>query len=303
MSNLNDQLLANEKELALEAESKIISNLVYNYTNLSKQDFFIKINADTFISDAALRIYQAVVMLASVNHHDINNVSIINHLEVITNKKSQLFKQYTDYLKQIKPYVFNVYDVVPALKLLEIYKIKQNCIDLVHKFQTTPIALHDLSTTIDSLRTAFDATFSQPSSEVNYLHSKDVVNSYIALVQQIGSTDFSSNAYLKTTYTKLDHKIKGFLGGQLIVLAARPGIGKTTLALNFISNNLKLIKSSTNIPNAKQPAIGLFSLEMSKESILEKMVAIQANLPISVVKRKMEGIIIDPANDQKIANA
>lgn len=304
MSDLSlPHVVQQERNLALEAEKKIITNLVYNYSNLSKQDFFIKISADTFVSEVALKIYQAIVMLASINHHDINSIAIMNHLEVIVNKNAKLLKSYSDYLNQLQPLLLNVYDVVAAIKILEIYKIKQSSIKLVEKFQSTPIAVNDLSRTIDSLRAGFDAIFNHPSGEVNYLHSKDVVDAYVDLVNQIGRIDDVSSAYLRSCYSKLDHKIKGFLGGQLIVLAARPGVGKTTLALNFIANNLKLIRVSANALLSKQPAIGLFSLEMSKESILEKMVAIKANIPISVVKRKMEGIVIDLINDEKIAAA
>ena len=44
---------------------------------------------------------------------------------------------------------------------------------------------------------------------------------------------------LDTGFKKLNEMIKGFKNGDLIIVAARPGMGKTTLCLNFMSQVLK----------------------------------------------------------------
>lgn len=66
---------------------------------------------------------------------------------------------------------------------------------------------------------------------------------------------------LPTGYTDLDHKLAGLQDSNLIVLAARPGIGKTTLALNI----------ALNVAMKEKKAVGFFSLEMSKEELVDRL--------------------------------
>lgn len=66
---------------------------------------------------------------------------------------------------------------------------------------------------------------------------------------------------LPTGYVDLDHKLAGLQDSNLIVLAARPGIGKTTLALNI----------ALNVAMKEKKAVGFFSLEMSKEELVDRL--------------------------------
>lgn len=64
-----------------------------------------------------------------------------------------------------------------------------------------------------------------------------------------------------TGFTKLDSRVGGFRNGELIILAARPGNGKTTMALNIVKNACV---------GQAIPAL-MFSLEMTKEQLLWKL--------------------------------
>ncbi|MBS1831791.1 MAG: replicative DNA helicase [Acidobacteria bacterium] len=69
---------------------------------------------------------------------------------------------------------------------------------------------------------------------------------------------------ISTGFVKLDEMTGGLRGGELFILAARPAMGKTALALN-IAQHVAC--------NAKDPrTVAVFSLEMSKESLLTRLV-------------------------------
>ncbi|HLJ41157.1 MAG TPA: replicative DNA helicase [Candidatus Acidoferrales bacterium] len=72
-----------------------------------------------------------------------------------------------------------------------------------------------------------------------------------------------------TGYLNLDNDTAGLQPGELIILAARPSMGKTSLALN-IAENVAL----SNEPRA----VAIFSLEMSKESLLMRLLASQGRV-------------------------
>lgn len=71
-----------------------------------------------------------------------------------------------------------------------------------------------------------------------------------------------------TGFKDLDNLLAGLQKSNLIILAARPGVGKTSLAVN-IAQYLAV--------NEKRPA-GMFSLEMSKEELVDRMLTAQADI-------------------------
>lgn len=78
-------------------------------------------------------------------------------------------------------------------------------------------------------------------------------------------------------YRDIDDFTNGFQKGDLIILAARPSIGKTALAINFMINLAKEIQD-------EKEAIVFFSLEMSKEQIIQRMVANLAEIDGNILR-------------------
>jgi replicative DNA helicase len=69
-------------------------------------------------------------------------------------------------------------------------------------------------------------------------------------------------------FKALDNKLSGFQPSDLIILAARPSVGKTSLALDFARN--AAVKHG--IP------VAIFSLEMSKEQLVDRMLSAQSQV-------------------------
>ncbi len=85
--------------------------------------------------------------------------------------------------------------------------------------------------------------------------------------QELGIDD-SKITGIPTHYVDLDKMINGFNNSNLIILAARPAMGKTALALNIAEN----ICFKTKLP------VGIFSLEMTAEQLLHRIVCSQAEV-------------------------
>ncbi len=75
---------------------------------------------------------------------------------------------------------------------------------------------------------------------------------------------------LPTGFTGLDNILGGFQKSDLIILASRPSMGKSSLALNIAS----YVAISKNIP------VGIFSLEMSRDQVIDRLIATQANVDL-----------------------
>ena len=68
----------------------------------------------------------------------------------------------------------------------------------------------------------------------------------------------------------MDNILAGFQKSDLIILAARPSIGKTTLALDFA----RQIAVKEKVP------VGVFSLEMSSDQLIDRMLAAQSGVDL-----------------------
>ena len=108
------------------------------------------------------------------------------------------------------------------------------------------------------------------------VHTK---NSLANPAQIITEYDGGINAFLDTSkrikgistgFLKFDEMTGGLREGELFILAARPAMGKTALALNIAQH------VASNPKNAK--AVAIFSLEMSKESLLTRMLCAAARV-------------------------
>ena len=73
---------------------------------------------------------------------------------------------------------------------------------------------------------------------------------------------------ISTGYTKLDEMTGGLHAGELVILAARPSMGKTALALNI----------AQHVATRLNETVAVFSLEMSKESLLTRMLCASARV-------------------------
>ena len=78
-----------------------------------------------------------------------------------------------------------------------------------------------------------------------------------------------------TGFTKIDELTAGFQQSDLIILAGRPGMGKTAFALNIAQH----AAVDTNIP------VALFSLEMSKEQLSMRMLSSEAQIDSAKMRR------------------
>ena len=76
-------------------------------------------------------------------------------------------------------------------------------------------------------------------------------------------------------FTKLDRVTSGWQKSDLVIIAARPGMGKTAFALSM----------ARNIAINHDKAIGLFSLEMSSEQLVSRLIASEAELSASKLRR------------------
>ena len=90
------------------------------------------------------------------------------------------------------------------------------------------------------------------------------------LIQEIITVSENANQHrgISTGYDKIDSALSGFHPADLIILAARPSVGKTALALDIARRSSQKQKTP----------VGIFSLEMSTSQLIERLLATESRL-------------------------
>lgn len=111
-------------------------------------------------------------------------------------------------------------------------------------------------------------SISQKSLRQEFLGLKSALEDAFERIDTLQKGDGSLRG-IKTGFKGLDNILAGLQRSDLIILAARPSLGKTTLALDIARNVAK-----QGVP------VGIFSLEMSKEQLVDRLLASEASVDL-----------------------
>jgi replicative DNA helicase len=102
--------------------------------------------------------------------------------------------------------------------------------------------------------------------------SEDWKNIVYKTAGQIIDGNIQDNG-VPTGFADLDKELRGLHNTDMIVLAARPSMGKTSLAMNIVEH------AAMGRGGGKKHAVGVFSLEMSQEQLVRRMLYSRAGVP------------------------
>jgi len=108
---------------------------------------------------------------------------------------------------------------------------------------------------------------SQKFAKQNFTSLKDTLANSFERLDELQKGDRSIRG-ISTGFTDLDNVLAGLQKSELIILAARPSIGKSSLALDIARNAAVAYKAP----------VGIFSLEMSKEQISDRMICAESGV-------------------------
>ena len=130
----------------------------------------------------------------------------------------------------------------------------------------------ELESTLDKAETELFSV-SQNRVTREFVHVSSVIDDYY---QQIGSLNAQPDepVGIATHYYDLDKLTGGLQRSDLIILAARPSVGKTALALS-LAYNIALLGKHT---------VGVFSLEMSREQLVQRLLSMHTGIEMQQIR-------------------
>lgn len=214
-------------------------------------------------------IYRAMVNLRN-NGHPIDVLSVVEELKRLN---------YND-VENISNYLVEIIDSVPSTASVKLYIeiVEEKAIErkLLHKMQglSDDILNHryELNDMLDKVesnimeviklrRTSEFMTLTEAANDVF-----EKINSYVGKDQEIIG--------LNTGYPNLNKATLGFQKGDLMILAARPAVGKSSYAINLA---LQVAKNN-------DAHVAFFSLEMSIEQLMMRIYSYQAGVDLAKIR-------------------
>lgn len=265
------ELIKKEKGLippnAIDVEQSVLSAVMIDSKCVDEVLMIIK-TPDFFYKDQHKYIYEAIKSLFSEGQ-SIDLITVSQRLRSL----GTLEKSGGDfYLIEITRKVASGAHVEFWCRILVQKFIAREVIKF--NYQTTALAYDettDVFELMNGLQNSFDALanltiagkkMSLFSESLDRLHTR---------IEYISSVN-ESNALIgvNTGFAKVDKFTGGYNGGELIILAARPGMGKTSLVLKTAVENVK-----------NDNPVGFISLEMSESQLTARIVAIDSDFHLS----------------------
>lgn len=171
-------------------------------------------------------------------------------------------------------YLTNLVNVVPTSAHIEYYAkiIKEHAIrrNLITQATRLIEQAYDESGSVDELLENAEAgifSISQEHVRRDFISLKDALTDSFDRLDELQKSSGKLRG-IPTGFRDLDSKLAGMQDSNLIILASRPGQGKTSLALNVA----QYVAVVAGLP------VGIFSLEMSQEELVDRLLVAQADI-------------------------
>lgn len=263
-------------------EKAVLSSYIYNYLEVINFSEIEAVPPEFFPNKIPRQIFQTLSTLETKNG-TFDPILILEALKSNNQSDQTVLDYCSDYLTNL-PRRASYFNFRKYLEILRNNWIKRELDGLSREIINTRWNVYIINDLISKWEKSF-LEITLKDRKLNFLNAKEVIKSYENLV--VSSQSSETICYLTTGYQPLDEKIKGLKPGQLVVIASRPGVGKTTFALNLINNNLHRI--TPPFKTEKEIAIGVFSLEMTNEIIIEKLIAIESKIELYTLQKLSEG--------------
>lgn len=252
----------------LESEQCVIGSIIVEEQTLvpvaeilDREDFYI---------DAHKVIYDSMIELSN-ERKPIDMITLTNRLKE---------KGYLDQVGGVT-YLTSITNMIPTTSNVKVYAeiVKKNSTlrklikasnDIISMGYGASDSLDDILNVAE--KKIFD--ISQDRMSQDFKPISEVLTSVTAMIEEVYSKG-SEITGLDTGFIDLNKKLGGFHKSDLILIAARPGMGKTAFALNLVANVAIRSKSS----------VAVFSLEMSKEQLVQRLLSSQSNVALDNISK------------------
>ena len=263
----NKELELHAQPQALEAEQAVLGSMLTSKEAVSKAMQWV--SADQFYKDAHVRIFSCMVNLFEKGE-PIDAISVVDRLKKKKDLESVGGAYYITGLAESVPTTANV--EYYAKIVLEKHTLRR-LIQVSH--EVSKEAFEDVQDVDDILDSAESAIFniSEKRLRGGFEHIDPILQNTFEELDKI-ATNPGIVTGVPSGLMDLDAITSGFHSGELIIVAGRPGMGKTALALTMGRNTAVMDKTG----------VGIFSLEMANHQLAMRLLCAEGRVDSHLVR-------------------
>ncbi|MBI3671818.1 replicative DNA helicase, partial [Candidatus Azambacteria bacterium] len=257
-TNINDRIPPH----SIEAEQSVLGSILLDKESIIKvadviqpKDFYKK--SHRLIYEAMLDLYQ--------NQEPIDVLNVTNRLK---DKKQLEEIGGASYISSLVNSIATPAHVVSYAKTVYKKRVLRDLISVSYNISSLGYREEeDVDLLLDEAeKHIFGIT--QKSLSQSFAHVKHTLDAAFERIEKLHENDHTMRG-VPTGFKKIDNLLSGLQKSDLVILAARPSLGKTSLALNIALNAAK-----NNVP------VGIFSLEMSSEQLVDRLISTEARVDL-----------------------
>ncbi|MGL1892134.1 MAG: replicative DNA helicase [Spirochaetaceae bacterium] len=247
----------------LEAEKASIGALLLNFNTEVLDNVLEYVKPSDFYQNAHRIVFQAIIDLSS-NGSAVDLVTLVDHLT----SKGELDKSGgPGYIATLTSSVPTAANVNYYAKIVSECAVRRNLISVAHSIiSNAHDETEDSKLIVENAEKAiFDINDKQQTNR--YKDAKEVVQATVEAIEKRYQTKDTYTG-VPSGFNSLDDMTSGFQNQEMVIIGARPSVGKTAFALTLAANTAIKQKIST----------GFFTLEMSAESLMQRVIAAEAKI-------------------------
>ncbi len=257
MDNTSD--IIKQMPVSVEAEQALLGSIIINPDSFDKIGGMITV--DDFYVTEHKHIFAAFVSMYSKSK-TIDVVTLVNALVEQGDRDEVGGIQYIRILADSVPSAANVKDYARIVKDKSTLRRLINVCDEISADAYSEE--EEVRAVIDSAeQKIFDISHNNDTKE--FRHIRDVLQNVYKDIETLSETKGAVTG-TRTGFSALDRTLVQMGKGDLIILGARPGMGKTSFALNI----------ATNVAKSTKKSVAIFSLEMSAEQLVTRIISSEA---------------------------
>jgi replicative DNA helicase len=273
--------ITNTAPYNIEAEQTLLGAILVNNEVLNRVTEFLR--SEHFYEPIHIKIYDAINLILDKGI-SASPISLANMLG-----NDDQFKSVggTEYLSKLVILATTVINAQGYAKIIYDLAIRRQLIGVGEEIVTTAYNSGLDYSAAEQIETAENKLFNLASegiSDKGFIGINDtILNSIASIDRAMKNSDHITGT--TTGFVDLDTKLSGFQNSDLVILAARPSMGKTALLINFALDACKaLVLKNPNKAKNEIPSVGVFSLEMSAEQLSTRMLSMNTKIDSSALK-------------------
>ena len=245
----------------IDAEKALIGSILIKSESL--YEILETINPESFYADKHKIVFQSIIDLSNKNEP----IDLLTLSSDLANKKMLESIGGESYIAELSAAAPSAANIEYYGKIVADKSIKRRLISASEKI--SEIGFDEDTESERSIDNAEKEIFSiaQTLSSAEFHDINDTAKTAFERLEKLQGNSEKLRG-IPTGYKSLDMKLNGFQPSDLIILAARPSVGKTSLALDF----------TRKIAVENKKSVAFFSLEMSKEQLTDRLLSAESRV-------------------------